>query len=88
MDHNALQSWYATMCNAQCKNSEDNLFSISCIQTPRHLVCLTHFKQIPFTDKFRLPSNAAILCLYPMIIHSDFRMFSDSLFAISHNDTC
>ena len=76
------------MRNAQCNNSEDNLFLIRCIQTPRHLVGLTHFKQIRFTDKFRSPSNAAILCLYPMIIHSDFRMFSDNLFAISHNDTC
>ena len=25
VDHNALRSYYATVCNAQCNNSEDNL---------------------------------------------------------------
>ena len=30
VDHNALRSWHAAMCNAQCNRSEDNLFWIRC----------------------------------------------------------
>ena len=37
--HGALQSGYATMCNAQCNNSEDNLFLIRCIQSIRSGWC-------------------------------------------------
>ena len=28
MDHNALRCLHATMCNAQCNNSEDNFFEL------------------------------------------------------------
>ena len=59
----------------------------SSLQTPKYLVCLTHFKEMPFTDKFRSLSNVSFLCLDPIIIHSDFSMFSDNLFAICHIDT-
>ena len=54
--HGALRSGYATMRNAQCNNSEDNLFWIRCIL---HFCSLLHLKSctLGWRNRARLNPN-------------------------------
>ena len=52
--HGALRSGYAAIRNAQCNNSEDNLFWIRCI-----LLLSTYYQN----SEILLNSNTTILCL-------------------------
>ena len=52
--------------------------------TPRHLLRLTSFNDMPFIERSRLSVTVAILCLEPINIYSVFDMFRVSLFAQSH----
>ena len=55
----------------------------SSISTPKHLLQLTLFKEIPFRNVFIFSVIVAILCLEPTNINSVFITFSVSLLAIN-----
>ena len=52
--------------------------------TPRHLLQLTFFNDMPFIERSRLSVTVAILCLEPINMYSVFNMFRVILFAQSH----
>ena len=52
--------------------------------TPRHLLQLTFFNDMPFIERSRLSVTVAILCLEPINKYSVFNMFRVSLFAQTH----
>ena len=55
----------------------------SSISTPKHLLQLTLFKEIPFKNVFIFSLIVAILCLEPTNINSVFITFNVSLLAIN-----
>ena len=52
--HGALRSWYATIHNAQCNNSEDNFFELGVYIILPHVSMLPHWGR-PMVVEYRTP---------------------------------